>query len=94
MENYTEEELKIMKDLEEWKYKSLEWKELEDMKEMLQIAAKNTLKRLSERKAISIRVFKSDINKIKSIALNEGIPYQTFITSILHKFAKWELKNH
>lgn len=41
------------------------------MNKISEIAVKNTLKRLSERKAISIRVFKSDISKIKSIALNE-----------------------
>jgi predicted DNA binding CopG/RHH family protein len=43
--------------------------------------AANTLKR----KSISIRVFESDIDKIKAIALEEGIPYQTFITSVIHK---------
>lgn len=78
--------------IKEWKYKSLEWKELDEMKNFLQVWAKNTFDNLLERKAISIRVFKNDINKLKSIAYKEWIPYQTFITSTLHKVANGEIK--
>lgn len=92
MEKYTKEELEIINDIKEWKYKSLEWKELDEMKNFLQVWAKNTFDNLLERKAISIRIFKNDINKLKSIAYKEWIPYQTFITSTLHKVANGEIK--
>ncbi len=42
-------------------------------------------------KRISIRVYGSDLDSIKRIALQEGLPYQTLITSILHKFATGQL---
>lgn len=82
-EIYSEEELELVKKVEKGDYEPLSKKDLAEEKVLLQQVAENTMKR----KSISIRVFESDIKKIKSIALSEGIPYQTFITSILHKVA-------
>lgn len=47
-------------------------------------ASKNFLKK-SER--INIRMNKFDLNHIKRKAAQEGVPYQTLISSILHKYA-------
>ena len=55
---------------------------------MLKQAASNYLKK---DKRISIRVYGSDLENIKRLALNEGLPYQTLITSILHKFATGQI---
>ncbi len=38
-------------------------------------------------KRINIRLTSRDLTMIQKLALSEGIPYQTFIASILHKFA-------
>ncbi|NOQ65273.1 MAG: antitoxin [Methyloprofundus sp.] len=38
-------------------------------------------------KRINIRIANRDLSELQKLALVEGIPYQTFITSILHKFA-------
>ena len=38
-------------------------------------------------KRINIRLASRDLSAIQKLALLEGIPYQTFISSILHKFA-------
>ena len=38
-------------------------------------------------KRINIRLASRDLYAIQKLALREGIPYQTFISSILHKFA-------
>ena len=45
--------------------------------------AKDTLKK-SER--MNIRISKADLNKIKARAAEEGIPYQTLVASIIHKY--------
>ena len=45
--------------------------------------AKNTLKK---DKRISIRMSKQDFIGIQTKAIDEGIPYQTLITSITHKY--------
>ncbi len=40
-----------------------------------------------KKRKITINLFENDISIIRSQALKEGIPYQTYISSILHKFA-------
>jgi predicted DNA binding CopG/RHH family protein len=40
---------------------------------------------------INIRLSSSDLMDIKARALEEGIPYQTFIASVLHKYASGRL---
>ncbi len=37
-------------------------------------------------KTISIRISSHSLNEIQKIADSEGIPYQTLITSVLHKY--------
>ena len=83
----TAAELKLIRKIESGKYKSLPKKDFEKEKARFQKIAANTLKR----KSINIRVIESDIEKIKAIAMEEGMPYQTFITSILHKLATGKL---
>ena len=38
-----------------------------------------------EREKITLRVSRSDLSRLKSKAMQEGMPYQTLINSILHK---------
>lgn len=81
-----EEDLQIMQDVENWIYvESKNWKNEIDK---LIKAAKNTY---NKRKAISIRPLAIDIQKIQSKAIKEWIPYQTLITSVIHKYANDEL---
>jgi predicted DNA binding CopG/RHH family protein len=49
-------------------------------------AAKNTIKLLRKDQRLNIRLSSGDLSGIKRIALEEGLPYQTLISSILHKF--------
>lgn len=37
-------------------------------------------------KRVNIRISSKDLERIKKRALEEGIPYQTLISSILHKY--------
>ena len=39
-----------------------------------------------DREKISLRVSRSDLARLKSRALQEGIPYQTLINSLIHKY--------
>ena len=43
--------------------------------------------RIESSKSITIRMNPEDLNKIKQLAAKEGLPYQTFIKSQLHKIA-------
>jgi predicted DNA binding CopG/RHH family protein len=53
-----------------------------------QKAARNTL---SKNRRVNIRISESDLRELQIQALHEGIPYQTFMTSILHKFISGSL---
>lgn len=44
------------------------------------------LTKSSNKKVITLRLNNNDLEQIKSIAANEGIPYQTLISSVLHKY--------
>lgn len=46
-------------------------------------AAKNTL---GKTKNINIRLSERDLFKLKARAVKEGLPYQTLVSSILHKY--------
>lgn len=80
------EEKELLKSIESDEWQSVE--NLESEKLRYQQIANNTM----SKKAISIRLSEKDILKIKSIAIEEWIPYQTLISSIIHKFAEWKLK--
>ena len=36
---------------------------------------------------MNIRISKADLNRIKARAAEEGVPYQTLVASIIHKYA-------
>lgn len=49
------------------------------------------LQKANEKKTISLRVNSQDIEQLKLRAEQDGIPYQTLISSILHKFVTDQL---
>lgn len=53
-------------------------------------AAKNSLRK---NKRINIRLTEKDYHDIQVKAMEEGVPYQTLISSIIHKYNKGELKS-
>ncbi len=68
-----------------------EWKsvpQLNSEKKKAKAAAANYFKKDAR---INIRIAGPDLLKVKQIAAYEGIPYQTFISSVLHKVASGHL---
>jgi predicted DNA binding CopG/RHH family protein len=71
-------------------YKNNEWTSVKKKdKKMYVKAAKHSL---SKNKRINIRLTLKDFNDIQVKAVEEGIPYQTLISSIIHKYNKGEIK--
>jgi len=52
-------------------------------------AAKNTFKK---DKRVNIRISKMDLELLQEKALIEGLPYQTLMSSVLHKYVTGRLK--
>ena len=49
-------------------------------------------KAIQKNKRINIRLSDMDLNRLKSRAIREGIPYQTLVSSVIHKFVSGRLK--
>ncbi|MBI2596431.1 hypothetical protein HYW46_06920 [Candidatus Daviesbacteria bacterium] len=74
------EEEEILKAFEEGKLVRV--KNFARVKKELMTAAKNTL---NKTKNINIRLSEKDLYKLKTKAAEEGLPYQTYAASVLHK---------
>lgn len=75
------EEKEILKAFEEGKLVRV--KDFEKEKKKLMEAAKNTF---NKTRNINIRLSERDLIKLKAKAAREGIPYQTLVSSILHRY--------
>ena len=89
-DNYDKHEQEILKS-----YERDEWRSVKNVKKEIkkyQEYARNTLKK---DKRVNIRMSSKDLEGVQTIAIEEGIPYQTLIASIIHKFVngKFEEKS-
>ena len=90
-ELYTKEELELFNSLEDSidnnTYKPMPKTELKKAKKYYQKVAKNTVDKITKKRALNIRVYEEDIESIKALALEKGLPYQTLLSSIIHQVA-------
>ncbi|MCK5805794.1 MAG: antitoxin [Lentisphaeria bacterium] len=84
---FDKEELQILQDLEGGEFRSI--RNLEAEKQNLEDAARNTLRK---DKRINIRISSRDLEHLQMRAAREGVPYQTYISSSLHKLVSGRLK--
>lgn len=64
-----------------------EWKPLPNqakLKKEAQLIARNTL---NKTRNINLRLSERTLSRLKAKAMEEGLPYQTLASSILHKYA-------
>jgi predicted DNA binding CopG/RHH family protein len=67
--------------------------------ELASVASKDELEKLraaarataTKDRRVNIRLTSADVRDIQALALREGIPYQTLIASILHKYVTGRL---
>lgn len=85
----TIEDKEIIESIENGEWKSVE--KLEEMKRKLIVAASETA---IKDYRINVRISKRDVEALKTRALEEGIPYQTLVTSILHKYVTGKLEDN
>ena len=81
------EEKKLLKAYEAGEFKSVL---TPARKKQIQEAASSTFKK---DKRINIRISSRDLEAIQKRALVEGIPYQTLVSSILHKYVSGSLRD-
>ena len=71
-------------------YNRGEWRSLKDKKKLSKYV-KAVKESLSKNKRINIRITSKDLNDIQVKAIEEGIPYQTLISSLIHKYNSGKL---
>jgi len=87
-----DEERALMESYDRGEWQPLEGKELAEMRATLAEAAKNTMARLENKtERMNIRMTQRDMANLKIAAAREGLPYQSLVTSILHKFTEGRL---
>ena len=81
------EEREILDAIESGKWETIKPKKAE-LDHYAQIA-RETLRK-DER--MNIRISRSDLNRIRAKAAEEGIPYQTLVASVLHRYVSGNLR--
>jgi predicted DNA binding CopG/RHH family protein len=72
-------------------YDQDEWqsvRELDSLKPEYSKYARNTV---LKNKRINIRISEKDLARLKAKSLEEGIPYQTLVSSLIHKFVSGKI---
>ncbi|MDE2215426.1 MAG: antitoxin [Candidatus Omnitrophica bacterium] len=81
------EEKELLASFERGEWKSV--KNLSAAKKHFQEVARETLRK---DRRINIRLSQKDLEGVQAKAAREGMPYQTLITSVIHKFVVGDLK--
>ena len=68
-----------------------EWKSVPNLKEEIGRIAASATSSLAKDKRINIRISSHDLEGLQMKAAEEGLPYQTLISSILHKYVSGRL---
>lgn len=68
-----------------------EWRSVENIEEEIRAAKEYAKATRVKDQRMNIRISKKDLNALKVKALEEGIPYQTLVSSIIHKYLSGQL---
>ena len=88
----TQEEIEIIKAVENETYYPVEGPEKLKLEGMLKSAAKKTSEKLSKQKKITLNLLESDIDRLKAVAMNEGMPYEVYIAHVIHKITTGQIR--
>jgi len=68
-----------------------EWKPIKNLDSKIKEYSSYARDTLKKEKRINIRLNEKDLESIQNIAVDEGIPYQTLISSLIHKYVTGKL---
>jgi predicted DNA binding CopG/RHH family protein len=68
-----------------------EWQSIPRLKSEISLYASIATASLAKDKRVNIRISSRDLQDIQARAAEEGIPYQTLMASVLHKFVTGRL---
>jgi len=68
-----------------------EWRSVPNLEKEIQEAKKIAKATFKKTERMNIRISPNDLNSLKIEALKEGMPYQTLVSSIIHKYLSGRL---
>jgi predicted DNA binding CopG/RHH family protein len=68
-----------------------EWKQVKNFKDEVKKHQEYARKTLKKDKRVNIRISSKVLEEIQALAVENGIPYQTLMTSILHRYVHGSL---
>ena len=71
-----------------------EWRSVDTLQQEIENAKNYAKATFKKDQRMNIRIAKKDLAALKVRALEEGIPYQTLVSSILHKYLSGRLVEH
>lgn len=72
-------------------YENEEWKSVKKIKEQKETYRAYARATFRKDKRVNIRISEKDLLDLQKVAIRQGIPYQTLISSVLHKFVSGAL---
>ena len=81
MKFHDKEELELMKSIE-----TETWISVNNLEEEIKKAKKAAEETLKKSERMNIRISPNDLRRLKIKAMEEGMPYQTLVSSIIHKY--------
>ena len=87
MKNLTKEEKRILQS-----YERGEWTQVKNMEAEIKRYQKIARSTLQKDKRVNIRLSAVDLEGMRKRAFEDGIPYQTLIASVIHKYVMGKLR--
>jgi predicted DNA binding CopG/RHH family protein len=72
-------------------YEADEWQSVGNLEEKAQTYSDYASATFKKDRRVNIRISNKDLEALQKRALEEGLPYQTLIASVLHKFVSGRL---
>ena len=86
MKYYNKEEQKLIETIEKE-----DWTEVDNMVEAIEEAKRIAQATTTKSERMNIRMSEKDMKALKARAIEEGLPYQSLVSSVLHKYVTGQL---
>ena len=86
MKTFDKEEIDLMASIE-----NEEWVSVDNLDEEIKKARAAAKATIIKSERMNIRISPRDLNGLKIKAMEEGVPYQTLVSSIIHKYISGRL---
>lgn len=87
MKFHDPEEQELMESIE-----AEEWVSVDDLEEEIRKAKQAAEATLAKSERMNIRISRNDLRRLKIKAMQQGMPYQTLVSSIIHKYVMGRLE--